>query len=140
MDRHTKEQRSNNMRAVKNKDSKIEITLRKALWQKGLRYRKNYSKVFGRPDIVFISEKIAIFCDSEFWHGYNWESRKFDFKSKQGFWIPKIEKNMKRDKEVNMKLQTEGYKVMRFWGKDIEDNLDLCIREIIAEISIRRVN
>ncbi len=89
MDKHTPEQRRRNMRAVKNKDFKIEVTLCKELWCRGLRYCKNSSKVFGKPDIVFIGKKIAVFCDSEFWHGYNWEERKKDFRSHQesnGIW------------------------------------------------------
>lgn len=82
----SKEQISYNMRQVKNKDSKIELLLRKELWSRGLRYRKNVKKVFGHPDIAFIGKKIAVFCDSEFWHGYDWENRKADIKSNQDFW------------------------------------------------------
>lgn len=73
MDNHTKEQRRKDMHAIKNKDSQIEVMLRKELWRKGLRYQKNSKKVFGKPDIVFLGKKFAVFCDSEFWHGYNWE-------------------------------------------------------------------
>ena len=100
MDKHTEEQRRKNMQAVKQKDTKIEILLRKELWRRGFRYQKNSKKVFGKPDIVFIGKKIAVFCDSEFWHGHDWENRKSDFKSNQDFWIPKIERNILRDKEV----------------------------------------
>lgn len=114
------------MKAVKNKDSQIELLLRKELWSRGLRYRKNSNKVFGHPDIVFIGKKVAVFCDSEFWHGYNWEERKKDFKSHQEFWIPKIERNMERDVEVTAKLQKDGWTVLRFWGKDIKKNTALC--------------
>lgn len=134
MDKHTPEQRRRNMQAVKNKDSKIEVTLRKALYHKGHRYRKNCRAVFGNPDIVFIKEKIAVFCDSEFWHGHDWENRKHDFKSKQEFWIPKIERNMERDKEVTEHLQAEGYIVLRYWGKRIKKDLDNIISEIEREI------
>ena len=122
----TKEQISLNMKAVKNKDSQIELLLRKELWSRGLRYRKNSNKVFGHPDIVFIGKKVAVFCDSEFWHGYNWEERKKDFKSHQEFWIPKIERNMERDAEVTAKLQEDGWTVLRFWGKDIKKNTAYC--------------
>ena len=101
MDKLTPEQRHKNMKAIKNKDSDIEIILRKELWSRGLRYRKNVTGIIGKPDIVFIGKKIAVFCDSEFWHGHNWEERKKDFKSNKDFWIPKIERNMERDKEVN---------------------------------------
>lgn len=122
----TKEQISLNMKAVKNKDSQIELLLRKELWSRRLRYRKNSNKVFGHPDIVFIGKKVAVFCDSEFWHGYNWEERKKDFKSHQEFWIPKIERNMERDAEVTAKLQEDGWTVLRFWGKDIKKNTAYC--------------
>jgi len=126
----TKEQISYNMQQVKNKDSKIEVLLRKELWNRGLRYRKNVTNVFGKPDIVFKGKKVAVFCDSEFWHGYDWENRKNDFKSNQEFWIPKIERNMQRDKEVNERLISEGWTVLRFWGKDIKKNTAQCADEI----------
>lgn len=133
MDKYTPEQRRKNMQAVKNKDSKIELLLRKELWDRGIRYRKNVTKIFGKPDIVFISKKIAVFCDSEFWHGYNWEERKGDFKSHQEFWIPKIERNMERDKEVTAKLESEGWTVLRFWGKEIKKNAAQCA-DIIEKV------
>ena len=123
----TKEQISFNMRQIKNKDSKIELLLRKALWNKGLRYRKNVKSVYGHPDIAFIWKKVAVFCDSEFWHGYDWENRKNDFKVRQDFWIPKIERNIKRDIEVTEKLKANGWTVIRFWGKDIKNNRDDCL-------------
>ena len=122
----TKEQISYNMKQVKNKDSKIEIALRKELWGRGLRYQKNVTDIFGKPDLVFKGKKVAVFCDSEFWHGYNWNERKNDFKSHQEFWIPKIERNMERDKEVTAELQKQGWTVLRFWGKDIKKNVMEC--------------
>ena len=122
----TKEQISYNMQQVKNKDSKIEVLLRKELWSRGLRYRKNVNRIYGKPDIVFIGKKVAVFCDSEFWHGYNWEERKKDFKSHQEFWIPKIERNMERDAEVTAKLESEGWMVIRFWGNEIKKNTAQC--------------
>ena len=122
----TREQISYNMQQVKNKDSKIEVLLRKELWSRGLRYRKNVNRIYGKPDIVFIGKKIAVFCDSEFWHGYNWEERKKDFKSHQEFWIPKIERNMERDAEVTAKLESEGWTVLRFWGNEIKKNTAQC--------------
>ena len=122
----TKEQISFNMQQVKNKDSKIEVLLRKELWSRGIRYRKNVNRIYGKPDIVFIGKKIAVFCDSEFWHGYNWEERKKDFKSHQEFWIPKIERNMERDAEVTAKLESEGWTVLRFWGNEIKKNTVRC--------------
>lgn len=126
MDKHTPEQRRKNMQAIKNKDSQIELLLRKELWKRGLRYQKNRTDIFGKPDIVFKGKKIAIFCDSEFWHGYNWEERKKDFKSHQEFWIPKIERNMERDIEVTNKLESEGWTVLRFWGNEIKKGTEKC--------------
>lgn len=83
MDKLTPEQRHKNMVAVKSSGSKIEVMLMKELWSRGLRYRKNVKSVIGKPDIAFIGRKVAVFCDSEFWYGYNWNERKSDFKSNQ---------------------------------------------------------
>ena len=121
------------MQAVKDKDSQIEIMLRKELWQRGLRYQKNSKKVFGKPDIVFLGKKLAVFCDSEFWHGYDWENKKNDIKSHREFWISKIERNMERDHEVTAKLEAEGWTVLRFWGKEIKKNVSVCA-DIIQKV------
>lgn len=137
MSKKTPEQISYNMRQVKCKGSKIEVMLMKELWSRGLRYRKNVTSIFGKPDIVFTGKKVAVFCDSEFWHGYNWEERKKDFKSHQEFWIPKIERNMERDREVTEKLEAEGWTVLRFWGKDIKKNLTECADAIEAAVRNR---
>ncbi|MFR6640175.1 MAG: very short patch repair endonuclease [Christensenellales bacterium] len=126
----TQEQIHYNMQRVKSKDSEIEKILRNALWNKGYRYRKNVKDVFGHPDIVFKSKKVAIFCDSEFWHGYDWERKKNEIKTRQDFWIPKIERNMQRDKEVNTKLSEEGWTVLRFWGTEIKKQTENCVKEI----------
>ena len=126
LDNHTPEQRHRNMQAVKNKGSKIEIALQKELWYRGLRYRKNVKTVYGKPDIAFIGKKVAVFCDSEFWHGYDWKNKSKEIKSNRDFWIPKIEKNIKRDREVTEKLTYEGWTVLRFWGNDIKKNLSQC--------------
>ena len=136
MDRLTKEQRHKNMKAVKNKDSKIEILLIKDLLSKGYRYRKNYTKLEGKPDIVLSKYKTVIFCDSEFWHGYNWKVRKNDIKSNKEFWIKKIEGNIKRDKIVNKILKEQGWKVVRLWGKDIQKNLNKCVNKIEKKIGV----
>ena len=138
MDKLTKEQRHKNMQAIRCKDTKIEVLLRKELWQRGIRYRKNVRKIYGNPDIVFIGLKIAVFCDSEFWHGYNWEERKKDFKSNRDFWIPKIERNIERDKEVNEKLKADGWIVIRFWGKEIKKETKKCADIIENALKERR--
>lgn len=130
MAKKTPEQVSYNMKQIKNKGSEIEVLLQKELWRRGLRYRKNVKKIEGKPDIAFIGKKIAVFCDSEFWHGYDWENRKKEFKTNQDFWIPKIERNMERDIEVNTILQNEGWVVLRYWGNDIKKNTSTIVDEI----------
>ena len=139
MDRHSAEQRRRNMQAVKNRDTAIELALRKELWARGLRYRVNVKSVIGKPDIAFIGKKTAIFCDSEFWHGYDWEKKKKDFKSHQEFWIPKIERNIARDIEVTKQLERVGWIVLRFWGKEIKNNVRMCADKIEEILQTRRL-
>ena len=128
----TKEQRKRNMQSIRSKDTKIEMILRKALWSSGIRYRKNYSKVPGKPDIAITKYKIAIFCDSEFFHGKDWEVLKprLEKSNNSEFWINKISRNRERDDEINKKLLFLGWTVIRFWGNDIKKHTDECIRVI----------
>lgn len=137
MDKLTKEQRRKNMQAVKNKGSKIESILGKGLWAKGFRYRRNDKSVFGKPDFVFKKLKVAVFCDSEFWHGKDWAKRKLDHKSNIDFWHKKISRNIERDNEVNEKLTNDGWLILRFWGAEIEKNTLLCIHKIEQAIQCR---
>ena len=118
------------MRRVHNKNSLIERMLRSELWARNLRYRKNVNSIFGKPDIVFIGKKIAVFVDSEFWHGYDWKNKKSEIKSNKKFWINKIERNIQRDKEVTATLNSQGWIVLRFWGRDIKKNLAKCADQI----------
>lgn len=138
MDKFTKEERSKVMAAIKSRDTTEELLLRKALWIRGHRYRKNNKTVFGRPDITFKKYKIAIFVDGEFFHGWDWEVRKHRIKSRHDYWIPKIEKNIQRDQEVNEYLQSQGWKVIRFWGNFIKKNLAQCVSIIETEIINRK--
>ena len=133
----TKEQISFNMKQVKNKDSDIELKLRKALWARGLRYQKNVLGIIGKPDIVFKGKRVAVFCDSEFWHGYDWDNRKNDIKSNKEFWITKIERNIERDKEVNKALEEQGWIVLRFWGKEIKNHCEECVDKIQSVLEER---
>lgn len=113
---------SKNMRKIHSKDTSIEIQLRKALWHKGYRYRKNYKALPGSPDIVLTKYKIAIFCDSEFFHGKDWEILKLRLEKGKNpdYWIKKIEHNRSRDFETDKKLLFLGYTVIHFWGQDIK--------------------
>jgi DNA mismatch endonuclease (patch repair protein) len=136
MDVHTPSQRSKNMRAIKSTGTRDEIRLAKALWHLGYRYRKNNKTVFGKPDLTFKKYKVAIFVDSEFFHGKDWETEKHRIKSNQEFWHKKIERNIERDKEVNQYLLSNNWFVFRFWSKEIKNNLDKCLEIIIAKIKI----
>lgn len=126
----TQEQISYNMSRVRSKDSEIELALRRELWSRGLRYRKNVTTIWGKPDIAFVGKKVAVFCDSEFWHGFDWETKKHDIKSRQEFWIPKIERTIERDKEVTQVLEEQGWLVIRFWGKEITKNCAACADKV----------
>ncbi len=139
----TKEQRRRNMQHIHAKNTKIELILRKALWNKGIRYRKNYSKLPGKPDIAITKYKIAVFCDSEFFHGKNWEVlRPRLLKGDNGeFWVNKISKNRTHDNDVDKQLLFLGWTVIRFWGDDIEKHSDECVKvieEVIFDAQMNR--
>lgn len=134
----TPEQRRRNMQAIRSKDTTIELRLRKALWERGVRYRKNYKKLIGKPDIAITKYKIAVFCDSDYWHGYDWENRNQRIKSNRDYWVPKIERNMERDREVTAALQNEGWLVHRFWEWQIRKHLDECVEVILQAIESRK--
>lgn len=132
MDNLTKEQRHKNMVNIKSKNTSIEMVLRKELWNKGFRYRKNVESLPGKPDIVLTKYKIAIFCDSEFFHGKDWEVLRPNLKKgvNSEYWEKKISRNIERDDEVNKKLLFMGWTVIRFWGKDIKRNPAECVKVI----------
>ncbi len=119
-----------NMRSNKCYDTRPELILRKELWRRGLRYRKNYKPLKGKPDIVFLRARIAVFVDGKMWHGYDWEHQKSDFKSNRDFWIPKIERNMERDREVTETLTEQGWAVLRFWDFEVKKDVVLCADKI----------
>lgn len=130
------------MRHIKSKDTSIEVKLRKELWSRGYRYRKNVSNLPGKPDIVLTKYKIAIFCDSEFFHGKDWEVLKprLEKSNNADYWVKKISHNMERDEEINKKLLFMGWTVIRFWGKDILKNIDDCISVIEDVIWEQKMN
>jgi len=127
------------MRAIKSKGTKIEELLGKALWSKGLRYRKHNKDIFGKPDFAFKKYKIAIFCDSEYFHGKDWETNKYRINTNTEFWHKKIEGNIERDILVNDTLLKNGWQVIRFWGEEIKKNLNLCISKIEKAIEDRKL-
>ena len=125
-----------NMKYIHSKNTKIEVILRKALWNAGFRYRKNYEKLPGKPDIVLTKYKIAIFCDGEFFHGKDWEVLKprLEKSNNSEYWISKISRNRERDDEVNKQLLFLGWTVIRFWGKEIKKDTDECVKVIEERI------
>ena len=135
MDDLTPEQRRKNMQAIRSTDTSIEIALRTALWHRGVRYRKNYKQLPGKPDIAITKYRIVVFCDSDYWHGYDWENRHQRIKSNRDYWIPKIERNMARDKEITAQLQAMGWIVLRFWEWQIKKRLNACVDVVIKTIA-----
>ncbi len=129
--------RSYNMSMIRSKNTKVEILLRKELWRRGLRYRKNCSLIYGKPDLVFLRKQIAVFIDGEFWHGYNFEEIKSRLKNNKEFWIEKIERNMERDFEITQFLIEQGWLVLRFWDFEIKNDLDSCADKIERAVKVR---
>lgn len=126
------ESRRKTMSHIHGKDTSIEVALRKSLWKKGYRYRKNYKDLPGSPDICLTKYKVAIFCDSEFFHGKDWEvlKPKLAKGNNAAYWTKKIQDNIDRDIEIDKKLIYMGWTVIHFWGKDIIKNLDSCVRVV----------
>lgn len=132
----TTPERSRIMSKIRGKDTKIEVKLRLALWHMGIRYRKNYQKLPGSPDIALTKYRIAIFCDSDFFHGYNWNQKKIRLKHNREYWIKKIENNMARDKEYDDRLAELGWISLHFWEHDINKSLDSCISVILSYLPL----
>jgi DNA mismatch endonuclease (patch repair protein) len=135
----TKEKRSQVMAKIRSQGSKIEIRMKNALDQSGVNYEYQ-PKLFGRPDFL-VESKIAVFCDSSFWHGRNWANLKK--KLSAGYWQDHIGKNRERDVLVNKALKKQGYIVLRFWDDEIRKNVEACVRTIkdaSAELEAVKVN
>ncbi len=128
----TKEQRRKNMQHIRSKDTKPELMLRKKLWGKGYRYRKNYKGLPGKPDIVLTKYKVVVFCDSDFFHGKDWpELKERIARGDNGaYWIEKITRNIERDNENDSLLRSMGWRVLRFWSSEIQKDIASCIKAI----------
>ncbi len=129
---------SKRMSAIRSKNSMIELLLRKRLHALGFRYRVHHPDIIGKPDVVFTKKKVAIFIDSHFWHGYNFEDlKRKKFKNKD-YWIKKIKKNMDRDYSVSKILKDQGWTVLRFWEHELKDDIDTCVENIVHCIQERK--
>ena len=132
MDNISKEKRRKIMQRVKSHDTKPEILLRKALWHRGMRYRKNWRALPGTPDIALTRRKIAIFVDGDFWHARGHENNPGEqIASRQAYWKKKLARNVERDKDVNEALTQLGWLVLRFWESDINSDLEACVRHVL---------
>lgn len=138
MDVLTPDQRKKNMQAIKSRRTKIEELLAKALRANGIKYSRSNKKIFGKPDFIIRNHRIAIFCDSEFFHGKDWEIQKHRIKTNTSFWHKKIESNIERDHLVNVILIEKGWKVIRFWGEDLKKKSDFCLNTILSAIENRK--
>lgn len=137
---YTTPERSKIMGKIRGKNTKPELAFRKALYKAGYRYRIDYRKLIGRPDVVLKKYKTVIFIDGEYWHGHNWSTRKQKIKTNREFWIAKIERNMQRDREVNHELQQLGYKVFRFWESEIKKELEHCLQKVVSHLERQQLN
>ena len=130
----TDEATSKRMAKVKLKRGNAETLLAKALWHKGYRYRLNWKKLPGSPDVAILKYHVAIFVDGEFWHGHDWENKKHKLKRNKEYWVEKIEENIARDQRVDRELRAMEWKPIHFWTKEVEKNLEDCVRAIMELI------
>lgn len=152
MDTKTKKQRRINMQHIHSSDTKPEIVLRKALWSKGIRYRKNFKNLPGKPDIAITKYRIAIFVDGEFWHGKDYDGygegsrRKYsslhealEHSDNSSYWLKKIQRNMERDRQVTATLEGMDWAVIRFWSRDVLKHTDECVNTILETVLERKL-
>lgn len=133
---------SKRMAKVKLKRGDAERAIAKKLWHEGFRYRLNYKKLPGSPDIAILKYHIAVFIDGEFWHGYDWEKRKGSLKRNREYWIEKIEENMARDFRVDRELLFLGWTPLHFWSNDVKKDSDGCIlsiKEVIFDKKLKNI-
>lgn len=119
------------MSRIRSTGTKIEKIMEAQLTQQGINFEKYPNDIIGRPDFVIREKKIAIFCDSEWWHGRNWKKRRNEIHSRRKFWINKIEGNIKRDRKVNRLLKKQGWAVLRFWGSEISKDPQICVKNVV---------
>lgn len=128
---YTTPERSALMRRIRAANTKPEVALRKVLWHIGLRYRLHDKTLPGKPDLAFRRWKVVVFVDGDFWHGHDWEQQKSKIKKNAAFWVPKIERNMQRDREVNAALAQMGWHVLRVWEHEVEKNFGATVFAVL---------
>jgi DNA mismatch endonuclease (patch repair protein) len=125
---------------IRKTDSRAEVALRKALWRRGARYRKNARGLIGTPDLVFASPRVVVFCDGDFWHGRGWNERKRRLQrgANASYWISKIERNRARDRQVSRKLKADGWVVVRLWERDVLADVGAAATRVLEVLQRRR--
>jgi len=136
---YTTKQRSKTMSKIRAKNSIPELKLRKALWASRVRFRIHPKGFPGKPDLVINKYRLIIFVDGVFWHGFEWDKRKINLKKNVGFWIPKIERNMQRDRQINELFRLRGYTVMRFWEHQVNQKLAACVNQVLLYIEASKL-
>ncbi len=132
MDVLTKDQRRKNMQHIRSKDTKAEVILRKSLWRKGIRYRKNYKGLPGKPDIAITKYRIAVFVDGDFWHARGHEGNPGEqIQTNSAFWSKKLKRNVERDQDVNQALLEMGWLVLRYWDSGVKKDVNACVKDIM---------
>jgi DNA mismatch endonuclease (patch repair protein) len=132
---YTTPQRSSNMSKIRGKNTKPELLFKKALWHAGIRHRCNRRRLPGKPDITLIKYKVVVFIDGSFWHGHDWDTRQTSIKSNRDFWIPKIERNIQRDREINQFYLSRGWTSIRFWDFEVQKELGVCVKKVMDAVS-----
>jgi len=133
----TTKERSALMRQIKSDNTAPEILLQKALRKEKIKFKKNCREISGNPDIVLRDKRIIVFVDGEFWHGYNWKNKKRKIRANRTYWIPKIERNIARDKRNIKELGKGGWKVIRLWEHQIKKDLPKCLKKIKKVIALK---
>jgi DNA mismatch endonuclease, patch repair protein len=124
------------MSKICSKYTKVESVVFKELRNKGVYFQSHYAKVFGSPDIALPRKKIAIFIDGDFWHGYKYQ--KLKKRLPKQYWVPKIERNIKRDSKNRRMLRRNGWAVLRVWEHEVYNDREKCIAKIIDFISTKK--
>lgn len=129
------------MARVTGRDTGPELTIRRALWRRGLRYRLHAKALPGKPDIAFPASKVAVFVDGDFWHGNQWKLRgfpslgaQFENVSNRDYWVAKVTRNVRRDAEVDRRLRELGWRVVRVWESDLRRDLEACVRRVVRQV------
>jgi len=126
-DNLTPEQRSYTMSRIRSKDTTPELTIRRLVHARGLRFRKHKRELPGSPDLVFAAARVVVFVDGDFWHGWQFPRWKENLAS---YWKQKIEGNRRRDRANFQRLRRDGWQVIRIWEHEVKKGAESCVDRI----------